>query len=708
MEIIAAQTSGFCFGVKHAVDSAYQLLDQNEINRAAGQQPTQSTYMLGELIHNQTVLNELNARGMTKVDDVADLPYGAQVVIRAHGVPPQTLEALALKGCEIFDCTCPYVNKIHRIVRLASENNETIIIAGNPGHPEVVGIQGESQNPTILLSKRTQAGEMIFPDAPAILVAQTTFSYEEYLAIQAIVKNKIANVRIFDTICSTTEVRQKEAKEIAQRVDLMLVIGSRNSSNTMKLVDVCKQQCGETFLIENPIDVRPLLVGRDLKALKVGITAGASTPERIIREVIQEMTEQEVLTNQQEHGDVSFTDFIDNIPQLKRGATVKGVIVRYDNENVYVDVRDKSEGKIPRHEFDADPDFDLDQAIANHTEIDVYVRNIRNTDMTKEIVLSKARVDFGKYKGLIEDAFANKTPIQVKVINVVKDGVIATYGGVDIYIHRTQLEMNIVNDLDAYRGQTLEILVTQYDPDKKRLRVSGSRRALISTARKEKADEIWGQIEAGKEFDGVVRSLTTFGAFVDIGGVDGLVHVSELSWNRIHHPSEVVSVGDPIHVYVKDFDVEKKRISLGYKRATDDPYHDVESQFPVGTIVHGRVVRMFQFGAFIELAPGVDALCHISQISDVRLNKPEEVLVEGMEIDARVLEVSNEKRRISISIKEVEPINPVRADEVYEAAPEVVAPAAPAVEAAPVATEEALEAAEAAPVATEETPEAAE
>ena len=661
MEIRLAKTSGFCFGVKHAVESAYKLLDQPAAQ--SGQ-----TYMLGKLIHNETVLEELKAKGMQLVDTVADLPDGAQVVIRAHGVPPQTLEALAGKGCAVVNCTCPYVGKIHRYAQQACAQGETVIIVGTPGHPEVVGIQGECPDHSILLSKREDAEAMDFPDRPAILVSQTTFSYEEYQAIQSIVKNKIANVRIFDTICSTTETRQKEAKEIAAAVDMMFVIGSKGSSNTMKLVKVCEAQCGETFLIENPSEVRPILAGRATRSLKIGITAGASTPERIIREVIQEMTEQEANANQQDMGDVSFTDFIDNIPQLKRGATVKGVIVRYDSENVYVDVRDKSEGKIPRHEFDADPDFDLDQAIANHTEIDVYVRNIRNTEMSKEIILSKARVDFGKYKGLIEDAFANKTPIQVKVINVVKDGVIATYGGVDVYIHRTQLEMNIVNDLDAYRGQTIEILITQYDPDKKRLRVSGSRRALLSTARKEKADEIWGQIEVGKEYDGVVRSLTTFGAFVDIGGVDGLVHVSELSWNRIHHPSEVVSVGDPIHVYVKDFDVEKKRISLGYKRVTDDPYHDVESQFPVGTIVHGKVVRMFQFGAFIELAPGVDALCHISQISDVRLNKPEEALAEGMEVDARVLEVSNEKRRISISIKDVEPINPVRGEEAPEAA----------------------------------------
>ena len=422
---------------------------------------------------------------------------------------------------------------------------------------------------------------------------------------------------------------------------MMFVIGSPGSSNTQKLLGICRSQCGRTYLVEDAHQVGSVIGERSLEDLTVGITAGASTPERIIREVIQAMTEQEVTQNKPEieeevqkavqeevrqedieaveaaaveaveeaavaqeapadpaaeepeppaehhedASDISFTDFIDNIPQLKRGITVRGTIIRYDNENVYVDVRDKSEGRIPRHEFDGDPDFDLDEAVANHKEIDVYVRNIRNSDMGKEIILSKARVDFTKYKGLIEEAYNDKTPISVKVVNVVKDGVIASYGGVDIYIHRTQLEMGIVEDLEPYRNQTLDILVTQFDPDKKRLRVSGSRRALLSLERRAKADELWTSIAVGNEYDGVVRSLTDFGAFVDIGGVDGLVHVSELSWNRIRHPSEVVNVGDNVHVYVKDFDPERKRISLGYKKTEDDPYHDVESRFPVGSIV---------------------------------------------------------------------------------------------------------------------------
>lgn len=657
MKIVRAQSSGFCFGVRNAVTKAYDLIEDSKKNH--GDKPM---YMLGELIHNKIVINELNQGGMKTVNELDDIPDGSKVMIRAHGVPPQIIEHLESKECEVIDCTCPFVSKIHKLAKKAASEGSNIIITGSANHPEVVGIVGEASGRAVVIETPEQAESMKFDEGKWVIYSQTTYSVEKFQKICDILKNKIANFEIFDTICITTESRQKEAESLAAEVDVMLVIGSSNSSNTMKLFDVCTSRCGETYLIEQPGDVLKVMRNRHLKDLTVGVTAGASTPERIIREVIQAMTENEVFENQQEQVDVSFSDFIDSIPHLKKGATVKGVIVRYDNDYVYVDVRDKSEGRIPRREFDGDPDFNLDQAIQDHTEIDVYVSSIRNSDMGKEIVLRRSRVDFGKYKALIEEAFQNKEPISVKVIKSVKDGVIATYGGVDIYIHRTQLEMNMVNDLDPYIGQTMEIMITQFDPDKKRLRVSGSKRALLSAQRREKADEVWTAIEVGKDYEGVVRSLTDFGAFVDIGGVDGLVHVSELSWNRIRHPSEVVNVGDEITVYVKDFDPEKKRISLGYKRPEDDPYHDVESRFPVGSIVRGIVVRMFPFGAFVEIAPGVDALCHISQISDVRLVKPNDVLAEGMEVDARVLEVSNENRRISISIKEVEPINPVGSD----------------------------------------------
>ncbi|MBP7401077.1 MAG: bifunctional 4-hydroxy-3-methylbut-2-enyl diphosphate reductase/30S ribosomal protein S1 [Clostridia bacterium] len=660
MSVRLAKTSGFCFGVDHAVREAYRI---------AAEEHVRPVVMLGPVTHNESVVEDILSRGVGIAGSIEAVPDGAMVLVRAHGVPPETIRELAGKGCEIIDCTCPFVSRIHQIVQEQRADGRRIIIAGSPNHPEVIGIDGHGGGGAVVVETAEQA-EKLEPDGGRwALVAQTTFSYQEYENIMHILEKKfLENLRIFDTICSTTENRQKEALELARESDVMIVIGSRASSNTSKLLDTCLRACASSFLVDGPDSLPPMVVGRGRERLRIGVTAGASTPERIITEVIQKMSDNEGFMSQQEP-DVSFSDMIDSIPQLHRGATVKGTIVRYDADNVYVDVHDKSEGRIPRHEFESDPDFDLDQAIAEHTDIDVYVRSIRNTELGKEILLSKARVDFGKYKALIEEAFANKTPINVKVVNVVKDGVIASYGGVDIYIHRTQLEMFPVEDLEAYRGQTLDIVVTQYDPDKRRLRVSGSRRVLLNAERRARAEGVWTSIAIGNTYEGVVRSLTDFGAFVDIGGVDGLVHVSELSWNRIRHPSQVVSVGDRIEVYVKDFDPEKKRISLGYKKLDQDPYHDIEERFPVGSTVHGTVVRMFPFGAFVEIAEGVDALCHISQISNVRLVKPNDVLAEGMEIDARVLEVSNADRRISISIKAVEPIDPVYAEAPVEIQP---------------------------------------
>jgi 4-hydroxy-3-methylbut-2-enyl diphosphate reductase len=315
--------------------------------------------------------------------------------------------------------------------------------------------------------------------------------------------------------------------------------------------------------------------------------------------------------------------------------------------------------------MDNNPEFDLDEAVKSHREIDVYIRSIRSSaDAGKEILLSIAYVDTLRQKEFVKQAYEEKTPVPVKVINVVGDGVIASYGRVEIYIHRTQLELSVVDDLEPYRDQMFDVLITQFDDRRRRMRVSGSRRSLLERERRAHAKEIWATIEPGSEYTGIVRNLTNFGAFVDIGGVDGLVHVSEISWQRIRHPSEVLSVGDKIDVFVLDFDRSKKRISLGYRRKEDDPYANIEERFPVGTIVRGVVVRMFPFGAFINIAPGVDALCHISQISTYHLNKPGDVLATGMEVDARVVEVSDEARRISISIRDVEPINPAPDSEI--------------------------------------------
>ncbi len=689
--IQSAKSSGFCFGVENAVKTAYSVLENKQDRKI---------FMLGEITHNETVVGDLLSKGMLLVHEPEEVSEDSLVLIRAHGVTPAVIEKLRAKNCEIIDCTCPFVNKIHKIVRKAAEEDHPVYITGTKGHPEVVGICGECGEKAHVVSSYEECLALPDIEKDSVWVSQTTFSSKEFQKICEFVQKKIAKEQIFGTICSTTENRQRETAELAGVSDVMVVIGSKTSSNTMKLFDVCSDRCALTYLVGTPDEVRPLVpVWRERGVKRIGVTAGASTPVSIIREVIQTMSENGVNTNP-ESNDINFGDYIESIPQLRKNATVKGAITSYDGDFVYVDVHDKSEGRIPKDEFE--PDFDFDAAVAERKEIEVFVRSIRNTDMGKEIVLSKSHVDFSKNKAEIEAAYENKTPVTVKITNVVKDGVIGNYGGVDIYIHRTQLELNTVNDLEAYKGKTIEVLITQFDAEKRRLRVSGSRRTLLNNERKAKAEEVWNSIEEGKEYDGTVRSLTDFGAFVDIGGVDGLIHVSELSWNRIRHPSEVVSVGDPVHVYVKEFDPEKKRISLGYKKPEDDPFYNIEERIPVGAIVRGKVVRMFQFGAFVELEPNLDALCHVSQISDVRLNKPQDVLKEGMEVEAKVLDVNAASRRISISIKDVAPINPTSSDEVEEEAAPVEEVAAPveeaaaaveaAVEEAPAAVEEAVEA----------------
>lgn len=628
--------------------------------------------MYGELIHNKIVVNLLQAKGFILAKNIEDIEEGSRVIIRAHGVSPQEKEKILAKNCIIDDYTCPYVTKIHKIVKKAYDAGKQILICGNRNHPEIFGINGCCEFKALIFSDLPSLETMLEkgaddlnnkfdPEKESILVFQTTYSIRKFTKISEFLRKSLSKLEIFGTICNATETRQFETNELAAKSDLMFVIGSKTSSNTLKLLETCKNVCGETHLLEVISDLQEYLAKNTLRDKHIGITAGASSPESIIREVLQIMSEHEIIHNETEQ-DISFSEAIDAMPELRRGATVRGTIVRYDSEFVYLDIRDKSEGKIPLTEF-TDPEFDLDKATVEHHEIEAVVRSVHNSDMSKDILLSKTRAEISKTKKILEEAFNNKTPIQVKISSVVKDGVIAIFGGIEIYIHRSQLDLRPVENLNDYKGKVVEIIITQYEvKEKRRPRVSGSRRSILHAEKEERKAETLSKLAIGSICEGTVRSLTDFGAFVDLGGVDGLIHVSELSWNRIKHPSEVVAIGDKVQVYVKELDVEKNRISLGYKRIEDDPYHEIETRYPIGTVVKGKVVRMFPFGAFIEIADGVDALCHVSQISTSHIAKPSDVLTEGMEVSAMVREVNNEQRRISVSIREVAPINPANAE----------------------------------------------
>ena len=669
MNITVAKSSGFCFGVKNAVAAAEEAV--------SGIAYGKRLVMFGEIVHNRYVVDKLTEGGFEIFENAKDCPEGSVVIVRAHGVSPEEIRILKSRNCEIRDMTCPFVSKIHKIVRENALKGMNIIIAGTKGHPEVTGILGEAEGTGVkcaVIKAPEDLETLDFPLESAILISQTTFSSAMFEKICESVKNKIEKYNVFDTICITTESRQKEAASLSENSDSMIVIGSAHSSNTTKLLEICKGRCARTFLVNSGAEARSLISeGKILPADKVGIAAGASTPEAIILEVVQQMNEEEKITNQ--GFDTEFANAVDLIAQVRRGAVVKGTITSADDDYVYVDVHDKSEGRISRKEFDSDPDFDLDKAIAEHTEVTVKVRSIKNSDQGKEIILSKNDVESEKGRAEIEEAYKNKTPIEVKITRTVKDGVIGSYKGVDIYIHRTQIKTGDVKDLESYVGQTLEVLVTKFDTEKGRLRISGSHRIIVSEERRKKSAEIWDNIEEGKHYTGVVRSLVDFGAFIDIGGVDGLVHVSELSWSRNAKPSDVLKVGDEVDVYVKSFDKETKKISLGYKKLEDDPYYNIEERMPVGCIVQGTVVRLTKFGAFVQLEPDLDALCHVSQISSRRLEKPEDVLSVGQIVQAKVIKIEPDERRISISIKEVAPIDPEIEE---EPASEEVAEEAPA------------------------------
>ncbi len=656
-EIKIAENAGFCFGVKNAVETAERMIRDYRGNRLI---------MLGEITHNSLVVNGLLEGGFEIAEEAADVPEKSLVIVRAHGITPDEMRILEQKNCKIFDCTCPFVKKIHNIVREQSLSGKNIIVIGTKGHPEVVGICGEAVNSKVeVISSTEELDNVKFPIDNSCIVSQTTFSKETFDKIVKNIKNKFANITFFDTICNTTANRQREAAELSEVSDVMLVLGSSHSSNTKKLYDICASRLSETYLLESIDMLDELLSSGEIGSeARIGITAGASTPEIILLEVVRKMSENEI----------NFGDYVDSIPQLRRNAVVKGAITSADDDYVYVDVRDKSEGRIPKEEFANDVDFDLDAAIAEKREIEVQVKSIKNTEFGKEIILSKQALEMSKNKAIVEQAFNDKKPVNVKVIRSTKkkDGLIAIYSGIEVYIHKTQIDLRPVSEdaIDSYIGQELTVLLTRFEEQDRRLKVSGSRRTLLSDELKAKKAATLSVLEVGKTITGKVKNFASFGAFTDIGGFEALLPNKYASWERNAKASDIMQEGDEVQVTVIDIaDIEASRpkITLSYRKDEDNPYFNIEERIPVGSIVMGKVVRIIDWAAFIELEPGVDAQCHVSAISNVRIATPADVLKVGMDVKAKVLEIKdgkNDQKKILVSIKAVEPIDPEN-DEFY-------------------------------------------
>ncbi len=648
MEIKLAKTAGFCFGVARAVDKAYQCAKETD----------QKYYTLGPIIHNAQVVDDLRQKGVGVIDAIEDLPQGATVIIRTHGVPESVYKQLEESSILYLDLTCPFVKKIHNLVSKHYKDGYQIIIIGDSRHPEVIGINGWCGHSAIIIENLEQAEDLLPIEKKVCIVAQTTFNQNIYKKIIFFLKKTCQNTVIFDTICSATEERQAESQKLASQVDVMLVLGGQNSSNTQKLYQICKSACREAYCVEN-IDALGSL--EQFANKTVGITAGASTPAVIIKEAINKM----------ENHDQNFAAlFEESLKTLNTGDVVTGTVIEVRPNEVIVDLRVKQDGIIPASEISDDPNLTPEEIVKVGDEIQVFV--VRVNDVDGNIMLSKKKLDSIKTWEAVLKASESGEILEGKVSGVVNGGMIVSYKSFRVFVPASQANDRFLSDLNPLVGTTVPFKII--DINERRKRIVGSVKAVLSAQKKELEKAFWESAEVGKKYSGIVKSVTNFGAFVDIGGVDGLVHISELSWSRIKHPSEVVSVGDALEVYIKDMDAETKKISLGYKNPLENPWEMAKAKLNVDDVITVKIVRMLPFGAFAEIMPNVDGLIHISQIANKRIAKPQDELSIGQEVEAKIVELDWENKKISLSIRALLPEEPAPAPEVAEEAKEDEAP----------------------------------
>lgn len=658
MEIVRAKHAGFCFGVNNAVKKAFEKAEN------AG---NKKIYTYGPLIHNGSVIKKLEEKGVYSVESVdeADL-CGAEVIIRAHGVSPDVISALEEKGAIVTDATCPFVKKIQKLVREEFLAGHKIIIVGDRNHPEIIGVNGWCDNSAQIVDCLDDCKKIQDEGFTYSIVAQTTFNARKFAKIAEFFKNFFDKCIIFDTICNATSQRQQETVEIASSVDLMVVVGGRHSSNTVKLYEISRELCANVILVESAAEIDVSILE---KIERVGVTAGASTPDWIIEEVICTMSEVDFKENDvigdevkaaavAESDDDSFATLLEeSFTTIATGEIVKKPIVKIDSSRVYVDLGFKFEGYIPVEEFSEVPGFDVGELnIGDMVEAIV----VRVSDKDGEVLLSKRRVDYKKNIKILEESFENKTPVTVIVTEVIKGGVNAFLGTVKLFVPASQVSDRFVRDLSGYVGKPLEVIITSFERGMKgRLRIVGSAKAILEPIRKAKEDAFWGDIYEGKVCKGTVKNFAPFGAFVDIGGVcDGLIHNSELSWKKIRHPQDVLTIGQEVEVTVLSFDREKQSISFGYRKPEDNPWYDAENLYQVGDIVEVTVARFVSFGVFVNIADGIDGLVHISQISNRRISSAADCLKIGQKVMAKIIETNIPEHHINLSIRDVQAYDP--------------------------------------------------
>ena len=635
MSVILAKSAGFCYGVERAVKLAEQTA------REKG-----SCVMLGSIIHNAHVVQDLEALGARQVDDVSQVRPGETVIIRSHGETRQVYQQLEALGAEVVDATCPNVRRIQRLVAGAGEEGRTPLIIGEQHHPEVLGAASWSEDSVIVDGPAALEAWLAEDPArrtmPLMAVAQTTYIRTLWEDCVKILKKQCTNVKISDTICDATHKRQSEAAEIAAMSDVMVVVGDRKSANTKHLTEICSARCPVVYQVERVNELK----GDFLNGCSVaGLTAGASTPAGIIKEVYARMSDE---IKNMEATEESFEEMLEkSFKTLNTGEKVTGIVTAVGPTEVQVDLGCKQAGYISINELSADPNVKPEDVVKVGDEIETYI--IRVNDVEGYAMLSKKRLDAVKVWEDIEEARENKTTLEGKVTEENKGGIVVNVKGVRVFVPASQSGQPRGAELSTMIGQTVSLRITEVN--RARRRVVGSIKAVTYEARQAAQAEIWENIEVGKHYTGTVKSMTSYGVFVDIGGVDGMVHISELSWSRIKNPAEVVSVGDTLDVYVISFDPEKRKISLGVKDRSCNPWDKFMETYHVGDVASVRIVKLMTFGAFAEVVPGVDGLIHISQIADRRIEKPGDVLAEGDIVDAKITAIDEEKQKISLSIR---------------------------------------------------------
>ena len=637
-EVTVAKSAGFCFGVDRAVKMVYNELEKN--TRVA---------TLGPIIHNQDVVNDMKAKGARVIENVSELEPDETVVIRSHGVGRAVYDEIAEKGCRMLDATCPFVSKIHKIAAEKTAEGYLVLIAGDINHPEVQGIIGHCNQNYLVFKDNFELKHLFekndnFLGKKLAFVAQTTYNIVVWEECLKVIPKNSPDIVIFDTICNATDTRQSDAAELAKQSDIMLVVGGRHSSNTVKLYEVCSRYC-KTYHIENSDELSSLKLPF---AGRIGITAGASTPAYIIKEVQTTMTENVNLTANPDE-EIDFASALDqSFKKIHTGEKVKGIVVSIDNAEITVDLGTKHTGYVKLEDLTDDPTKKPEDIVSVGDEIELIVVKVNDADGTA--ALSKRKVDEQAGYETIVKAKEEGEVLEGIVNRIVNKGVTLNYLGVRVFIPASQTGLPRGAELEQLNKQKVQFKIIEVDEGGKK-RAVGSIKAVENAKKEEAKAKFWETAEVGQTFVGKVKSLTSFGAFVDLGGIDGMVHISELSWKRIKHPSEVVSVGDTLEVYIKDLNREENRISLGFKKAEDNPWEIFRSKYAVGDVVKATIVSITSFGAFAQIIDGVDGLIHISQIADKKVENVKDILSVGDEVDVKIIDIDEESKRISISMR---------------------------------------------------------